>query len=76
MSLTKKNNLSVIEIKEGYPDTISFWIGAYFRLEVTTSESSQKVQRRDLTLFRDFLVEEAKSGDSGPRECQKPSRIN
>ena len=39
MSLTKKRNLSLIEIKDGYPDTISFWIEAYFRFEVTTSKS-------------------------------------
>lgn len=51
----------LIEIKEGYPDTISFWIAAYFRFEVTTSESSQKVQRRDLVLFRDFLITETGS---------------
>ena len=27
------------------------WIEAYFQLEVTTMESSQKVQRRDIELF-------------------------
>ena len=48
----------MIEIKEGYPDTISFWIAAYFRFEVTTSKSSQKVQKRDLDLFRDFMISE------------------
>ena len=46
----------LIEIRDGYPDTISFWIEAYFGYEVTTSVSSQKVQRRDLTMFRDFLL--------------------
>ena len=58
---TRNNSVALIEIKEGFPDTISFWIEAYFRLEVTTSESSQKVQLRDLTLFRDFLLAEAGS---------------
>ena len=36
----------LIAIRDGYPDTISFWIEAYFRYEVTTSVSSQKVQQR------------------------------
>jgi hypothetical protein len=54
---TRKINHELIAIKNGYPDTISFWIEAYFRYEVTTSVSSQKVQKRDLTLFRDFFGE-------------------
>jgi integrase len=55
---TRKISGDLIEIKEGYPDTISFWIAAYFRYEVTTSVSSQKVQKRDLALFRDFMISE------------------
>jgi site-specific recombinase XerD len=39
------------------PDTISVWLEAYFRFEVTTSETSRKEQRRDLSLFRDFMTE-------------------
>ena len=58
---TQNNSKALITIKEGFPDTISNWIEAYFRFEVTTSQSSQKVQRRDLTLFRDFLFAEAGS---------------
>ena len=60
---TRNNSVALIEIKNGFPDTISNWIKAYFRLEVTTSESSQKVQLRDLTLFRDFLLAEAGSDE-------------
>ena len=30
----------LIEIKDGYPETISFWMAVYFRSEVTTSKSS------------------------------------
>ena len=58
---TRNNSMALIEIKNSFPDTISNWIDAYFRHEVTTSESSQKVQLRDLTLFRDFLLSEAGS---------------
>jgi integrase len=55
---TRNNFDDLIEIKAGYPDTISFWMAAYFRFEVTTSESSQKVQKRDLALFRDFMIDD------------------
>jgi len=58
---TQNNSDTLSEVKEVLPDTISFWIEAYFRFEVTTSQSSQKMQRRDLALFRDFLLDEAKS---------------
>jgi len=36
----QNNSVALIEIKNGFPDTISNWIKAYFRLEVTTSQSS------------------------------------
>ena len=49
----------LIEVKEDYPNTISFWIAAYFRFEVTTSTSSQKVQKRDLALFRVFMIDDS-----------------
>jgi hypothetical protein len=35
----------LIEIKEGYPDTISFCMAAYFRFEVATSISSKKFKK-------------------------------
>ena len=54
---TQNNSVSLIEVKNGVPDTITFWAEAYFRFEVTTSESSRREQKRDLTLFRDFMVE-------------------
>ena len=41
---TRNNSGTLSEVKEVFPDTISFWIEAYFRLEVTTSQSSQKVR--------------------------------
>ena len=40
-----------------WPDTISAWAALYFQLEVTTSARSQQEQRRDLQIFRDFLLE-------------------
>ena len=58
---TQNNSKALITLKDGLPDTISVWMEAYFQFEVTTSESSQKMQRRDLSLFRDFLINEAGS---------------
>ena len=55
---TRNISGDLIAVKNGFPDTISFWIAAYFRLEVTTSKSSQKIQKRDLALFRDFMIDD------------------
>src|SRR5512134_757363 len=45
----------VLAPDDGTGDGLEGWIEAYFRLEVTTSESSQKVQRRDLERFLAFM---------------------
>ena len=42
-------------------DSLAAWMEAYFRLEVTTLESSQSVQRRDLALFLTFMRQEVGS---------------
>ncbi len=44
-------------------DSLAAWAEAYFRLEVTTLESSQSVQRRDLALFLTFMLQEIGSDD-------------
>lgn len=53
-----KSETSLIRIEESLPDTISWWAEQYFRFEVTTSQSSRKVQQRDLQLFLDYILEE------------------
>src|SRR5689334_13344671 len=55
---TRKSEGALIRIPEASPDTIIWWVEQYFRFEVTTSSSSQKVQYRDLQLFVDYMVEE------------------
>jgi len=40
------------------PDTLDFWAEAYFHLEVSTQKKSVKEQRRDISLFLDFMREE------------------
>lgn len=49
---------ALIRFDDDLPDTISWWAEQYFRFEVTTSESSQRVQRRDLQRFLDFMFRE------------------
>ena len=39
-------------------ESLSAWLQAYLQLEVTTMESSRKVQRRDLELFLSFMTRE------------------
>lgn len=58
---TQNNSVPLIEVKNGVPDTITFWGEAYFRFEVTTSKSSRREQRRDLALFRDFMLDACRS---------------
>lgn len=40
-------------------DTLDAWAEAYLRYEVTTAESSQKVQRRDIALILAYFTREA-----------------
>jgi integrase len=52
------NGNALIRFEERMPDAISWWLEQYFRFEVTTSASSQKVQQRDLQTFLDYLLDE------------------
>jgi integrase len=57
--ITGPNDFSPLEVvANDFPDLLSFWLELYFRYEVTTSERSQKEQRRDLNLFIGYLEEE------------------
>ncbi len=53
----------MIRIEAGLPDSVLWWLEQYFRFEVTTGESSRKVQRRDLQLFLDFMTEQEDSDE-------------
>jgi integrase len=55
ITLRKKYTLQT-ESGAGIPDTLSTWMEAYFGVEVTTSQSSQAVQRRDIGRFVDFVL--------------------
>lgn len=60
LQITSRNNLAT---QMPGSDALADWVEAYFSLEVTTLESSQAVQRRDLGLFLDFLADELGSDD-------------
>ena len=49
------SNLVVVNRKI---ESVAPWLAAYFEFEVTTMASSQKVQRRDLAAFLNFMVQE------------------
>jgi integrase len=69
----RNSEMSLIEIKEDFPDTIDLWIEAYFKFEVSTAKSSRKVQRRDLNLFHEFMLTECpndKRPQWTPRLCR------
>ncbi len=51
----RKNLSGSSRLPEPVPDTVSWWSEQYFRLEVTTSFASQKVQQRDLNLFIEYM---------------------
>lgn len=53
-----KNNQALIKVENGFPDTLDLWAKGYFQFEVTTSLSSQKVQKRDIKLFLEFMEKE------------------
>ncbi|MCD4654771.1 site-specific integrase [bacterium] len=53
---TRRNDFSLVRIPESCPDTLTWWMEQYFQFEVTTSKLSQKVQRRDIGRFIQFIV--------------------
>jgi integrase len=55
---TRNSSGSLIRVPKAFPDIVSWWAEQYFRLEVTTSSSSQKVQKRDIQLFISYMLDE------------------
>jgi len=71
--ITRRKNFPVaLLVGAGEKDTLGNWLEAYFALEVTTSESSQKVQRRDLQRFLNFVLRE----ESHDRRTVWTSRVS
>jgi integrase len=57
----RKNSADLLSLPDKFPNTLAWWIEQYFRFEVTTSLSSQKIQWRDLALFNDFILREERT---------------
>lgn len=57
----RNSEVLLIQLPTDAPDGLTWWLEQYFRFEVTTAISSQKVQRRDLELFLRFLRVEEKT---------------
>jgi site-specific recombinase XerD len=53
--ITPRNNISALAAMIDDADALDTWRDAYFSFEVTTAESSQKVQRRDIELLLTFM---------------------
>jgi len=58
LQIASPNRLA--RLKAGEHDSLAWWMTEYFRHEVTTQESSQKEQRRDLKTFLSYLRREVK----------------
>lgn len=54
----KEGGGELITLPFNLSGSLSWWIEQYFKFEVTTAESSQAVQRRDLALFLSYVQEE------------------
>lgn len=48
-------------MRSSLPESLTNWMEAYFQFELTTHASSQKEQRRDISMFISFLFEETGS---------------
>ena len=61
--LTPHRDKKLIQWRDDFPDRLSWWLEQYFAFEVTTSESSRKVQARDIGLFLSFMNQEVQNDE-------------
>lgn len=57
----RNNSQPLISFPTSFSDALDWWAEQYLRFEVTTADSSRKVQQRDLQLFLDFVQQEEQS---------------
>jgi len=53
-----KAGAELVTLPTNLAGSLQWWVDQYFKFEVTTAESSQSVQRRDLALFISYVKEE------------------
>ncbi|TAL67012.1 MAG: site-specific integrase [Bacteroidetes bacterium] len=51
----RNNSISALQFPDDFNDELDWWLDKYFEYEVETSPDTQKAQRRDITLFLEFL---------------------
>jgi len=56
-------NIKIYAPQINQNDTISFWLESFFQVEVSNSIKSQKQQRRDIEIFKIFLIATEGSDD-------------
>ena len=52
---TIPNNFNLVTLNKNLPDTLDTWAEFYFSFEVSTSQKSQKEQKRDMNLILSFM---------------------
>jgi len=58
LQIAQSNNFALAQRPETFSDNLTWWMEQYFQFEVTTSERSQKEQRRDIERFIRFVISE------------------
>ena len=61
LQIAQRNNYTDLITPEAGSDFLNIWLELYFDIEVTTLPSSRKIQRRDLNLFIDFMLDAEKT---------------
>lgn len=73
---TRNNSGALIRIPNSSLDTVGWWAEQYFKFEVTTAESSRKVQIRDLQLFISYMIEEEGTDDLVARVLEPAADVS
>ncbi|OGU12084.1 MAG: hypothetical protein A2X61_09940 [Ignavibacteria bacterium GWB2_35_12] len=51
----------MLQFPENFTDELDWWMDNYFEFEVQTSDETQKAQKRDITLFLDYMLSQTGS---------------
>lgn len=57
----RNNNISLLQFPDNFSDDLGWWMDKYFEIEVQTSSDTQKAQKRDISLFLDYMNEQTGS---------------
>jgi site-specific recombinase XerD len=60
---THTGKAEIVRLPADLPGSLTWWAEQYFKFEVSTAESSQAVQRRDIGLFVGYVTDETGSDE-------------